>query len=91
MGKIRIYLGLGVTEFNGWYSWNYFGYGGSHVIGMLAHTFTLAENHAIRINVDTSNSLDGDRWLWNGNEKSFVHYRIAYQDKLERISVRTGR
>lgn len=69
----------GVTEFNGWYSWDYFGYGGSHVIGMFAHTFTLAENHAIRINVDTSNSLDGDRWLWNGNEKSYVHYRIAYQ------------
>ncbi len=69
----------GMTEFNGWYSWDYFGLGGSHVIGMVAHTFTLAQNHALRVSIDTSNSLDGDRYLWDTNDKSYVHYRVAYQ------------
>lgn len=69
----------GLTEFNGWYSWDYFGFNAEHVVGMVAHTFSLAENHAIRLSVDVSNSFDGDQWTWNVDDTSFVHYRVAYQ------------
>ena len=74
---------FGVTEFNSWYSWDYFGLGGGHVIGMVAHTFTIAENHAIRISADTSNSLDGDKWIWDVNDKSYQHVRAAYQTSFK--------
>lgn len=70
---------LGQTELNFWYSWDYFGSGAGHVISMLAHTFEIAPNHAIRASFDISNSLDGDKYTWDGSDKSYNHYRIAYQ------------
>ena len=46
---------------------------------MLAHTFEIAPNHAIRASFDVSNSLDGNKFAWDGNDKSYNHYRLAYQ------------
>lgn len=71
--------GLGDTEFNFWYSWDYFGTGAGHFISMLAHSFELAPNHTLRASFDVSNSLDGDKWVWDGNDSSYHHYRLAYQ------------
>lgn len=73
---------LGQTELNFWYSWDYFGTGAGHVISMLAHTIELAPNHALRASFDISNSLDGDKFAWDGNNKSYNHYRLAYQTSL---------
>ncbi|WP_372760530.1 TorF family putative porin [Pseudoalteromonas sp.] len=71
---------LGQTELNFWYSWDYFGTGAGHVITEIAHTYTLAPNHALRASFDISNSLDGDKWAWDSNQKkSYHHYRLAYQ------------
>ncbi|MFT4939710.1 MAG: hypothetical protein ACI88A_002755 [Paraglaciecola sp.] len=73
---------LGRTGLNFWYSWDYFGTGAAHVISMLAHTIELAPNHALRASFDISNSLDGDKFAWDGSNKSYEHYRLAYQTSL---------
>ncbi|WP_283711074.1 TorF family putative porin [Pseudoalteromonas prydzensis] len=73
---------LGQTELNFWYSWDYFGTGAGHVISMVAHTIELAPNHALRASFDISNSLDGDKFAWDTDGKSYNHYRLAYQTSL---------
>lgn len=78
----------GQTELNFWYSWDYFGTGAGHVISMIAHTFEIAPNHAIRASFDISNSLDGDKWAWDVNQKkSYKHYRLAYQTSYEGFGI----
>ncbi|WP_268832324.1 TorF family putative porin [Pseudoalteromonas sp. SMS1] len=78
---------LGKTEFNFWYSWDYFGVGVGHAIAMIAHTFEIAPNHALRASFDVSNSLDGDKWLWKDDEKSYYHYRLAYQTSIDAFNI----
>ena len=73
----------GSSELNFWYTWDYFGTGAKHAIAMVAHTFELAPNHHLRASFDVSNSLDSDKWLWNGDDTSFYHYRLAYQTSYE--------
>ncbi|KZW99256.1 TorF family putative porin [Pseudoalteromonas luteoviolacea] len=78
---------LGKTEFNFWYSWDYFGVDVGHTIAMVAHTFEIAPNHAVRASFDVSNSLDGDKWLWKDNGKSYHHYRLAYQTSIDAFNI----
>ncbi|WP_052234829.1 TorF family putative porin [Alteromonas macleodii] len=73
----------GSSELNFWYTWDYFGTGAKHAIAMVAHTFEFAPNHHLRASFDVSNSLDSDKWLWNGDDTSFYHYRLAYQTSYE--------
>ncbi|MCL1127277.1 TorF family putative porin [Shewanella surugensis] len=73
---------IGHSELNFWYTWDYFGYGGSHYIGMAAHTFTLAEGHDIRFSFDRSTSGDKDKWPW-GDDRAYNHYRIAYMTNVK--------
>ncbi|OCQ23437.1 hypothetical protein A7985_05720 [Pseudoalteromonas luteoviolacea] len=78
---------LGKTEFNFWYSWDYFGVDVGHTIAMIAHTFEVAPNHAVRASFDVSNSLDGDKWLWKDGDKSYYHYRLAYQTSIDAFNI----
>lgn len=75
--------GAGQTELNLWYSWDYFGYGGGHSVAMLAHSYDVAEGHTIRASIDQSTSMDKDSWVWNGDDASYVHYRLEYQTSYE--------
>ena len=78
----------GQTELNFWYSWDYFGTGAGHVISMIAHTFEIDTNHDIRASFDISNSLDGEKWAWDVNQKkSYKHYRLAYQTSYEGFGI----
>ncbi|KYL30850.1 hypothetical protein A2I98_04990 [Pseudoalteromonas agarivorans] len=78
----------GQTELNFWYSWDYFGTGAGHVISMIAHNFEIAPNHTIRASFDISNSLDGEKWAWDVNQKkSYKHYRLAYQTSYEGFGI----
>ncbi|WP_440056353.1 TorF family putative porin (plasmid) [Pseudoalteromonas sp. T1lg65] len=77
----------GQTEFNFWYSWDYFGTEAGHTIAMVAHTFEVAEGHAIRASFDVSNSLDGDKYAWDGEHSSYHHYRLAYQTSYEGFDI----
>ncbi|WP_334062844.1 TorF family putative porin [Alteromonas genovensis] len=77
----------GNSELNFWYSWDYFGTGGGHAIAMVAHTFELAPNHNLRASFDVSNSLDGDKWLWQDDGTSYYHYRLAYQTSYQNFAI----
>ncbi|RRS09802.1 hypothetical protein EAG18_04810 [Pseudoalteromonas sp. J010] len=78
---------FGQTEFNFWYSWDYFGTEAGHTIAMVAHTFEIAPGHALRASFDVSNSLDGDKYSWDGTGKSYNHYRLAYQTALQGFNI----
>ncbi|WP_444890327.1 TorF family putative porin [Microbulbifer sp. DLAB2-AA] len=80
--KLGYSSNLGESEVNGWYSWDYFGLGGSHYIMMLAHTFEFAEGHNVRFSVDRSTSTNLDNWSWGNNKKSYNHYRVEYMTSL---------
>lgn len=77
---------LGQTEFNFWYSWDYFGTGAGHTVSMIAHSYEIAPNHTLRASFDVSNSLDGDEWLWDGENSSYHHYRLAYQTSFAGVN-----
>mgnify|MGYP001475275898 CR=1 FL=1 len=85
--KLGVANDWGQSEVNTWYSWDYFGTGAKHAIAMVAHTFQLAKNHALRASLDVSNSLDSDKWLWQDNETSFYHYRLAYQTSYQGFNI----
>lgn len=68
---------VGDTEFNFWYSWDYFGLDANHYIAMVAHTFEITEGHNIRVGFDRSTSTDETKWSWDGG-KSYNHYSVAY-------------
>ncbi|MCF6437102.1 TorF family putative porin [Pseudoalteromonas sp. MMG022] len=74
---------LGHTEFNFWYSWDYFGTGAGHTIAMVAHSVEIAKGHTLRASFDVSNSLDGEKYMWDAGDKSYHHYRLAYQTSYE--------
>lgn len=68
---------LGTSEFNLWYSWDYFGLDVGHSIAMVAHTIEVAPNHSVKFTFDRSMSNDRNVWSWD-NKKNYNHYRIAY-------------
>jgi len=68
---------LGTSEFNLWYSWDYFGTDAGHYIVMLAHTFELTPGHNIKLSVDRSTSTDEVKYAW-GDSDAYNHFRIEY-------------
>lgn len=78
---------LGVTEATLWYTWDYFGLGADHLIGKLAHTYSLADNHHIRVSVDVSKSLDTEKYAWDTDSSHFVHYKIAYETRFQGFDI----
>jgi len=68
---------MGDTEFNFWYSWDYFGLDAKHYIAMVAHTVEVAPGHSVKVSFDRSTSNDENKWSWNNND-AYNHYRIAY-------------
>lgn len=86
-GKLIFAHRLGITETTLWYSWDYFGTGADHVIGKVAHTFSIADNHAIQLTVDNSHSLDEDKYQWDTGDSSYVHYKVAYQTQFHGFDI----
>jgi uncharacterized protein (TIGR02001 family) len=78
---------LGQTEFNFWYSWDYFGLDVGQIIYMVAHSVEVAPGHTLRASFDVSNSLDGDKFMWDAGDKSYQHYRLAYQTNVEGFDI----
>jgi len=76
--------GLGQTELNLWYSWDYFGAGDGHSVVMLAHSVDVVENHTLRVSIDQSTFDDSDV-DWDDNS-SYVHYRLAYQTSYKNFN-----
>jgi len=68
---------MGDTEFNFWYSWDYFGLDVNHYIAMIAHTVEVSEGHSIKVSFDRSTSADEKKWAWDGDD-AYNHYRVEY-------------
>lgn len=78
---------FGNTELNLWYSWDYFGADVGHTIVMVAHNYEIAPNHNLRASFDVSNSLDANKWRWDGENTSYHHYRLAYQTSYQGFNI----
>jgi len=81
-GKFGFASGVGFTELNLWYAWDYFGAGENHAITMLAHSYEVAEGHTLRLSVDQSMYMDSDVKGWGG-DSSYTHYRLGYETSVE--------
>jgi uncharacterized protein (TIGR02001 family) len=68
---------MGDTEFNFWYSWDYFGLDVNHYIAMIAHTVEVGDGHSIKVSFDRSTSADENKWAWDGDD-AYNHYRVEY-------------
>ncbi|AWL12208.1 hypothetical protein HMF8227_01735 [Saliniradius amylolyticus] len=75
--KFNYASALGTSEMNLWYSWDYFGTDAGHSIIELAHTFSLADGHDLRLSWDESASQDKADYQW-GTHSSYRHWRAAY-------------
>lgn len=70
--------GGGETELNLWYAWDYSGTGARHTIVEIAHNWPLSEQQRLRLSADSSTSLDGDKYTWEGADTSYQHVRLAW-------------
>ncbi|KZN45459.1 TorF family putative porin [Pseudoalteromonas luteoviolacea] len=78
---------LGQTSFNFFYSWDYAGTEAGHTITSLSHAFSIAENHDITVSYTVSNSLDGDKFSWDGSDTSYHYYELAYSTSISNFDI----
>ena len=60
-----------------WYAWDYFGTGAGHYIVMVDHTFSLPDKYSLYAEIDSSISLDEEKWVWEANDRSYIHGQLA--------------
>ncbi|MFD2111024.1 TorF family putative porin [Thiorhodococcus fuscus] len=74
----EVYLKLGLYGFNlnAWYSYDYFGLDVGHVILMLSKDIQINDRLSFRAQIDRSTSLDVDRYAWDDNEDSYLHWQV---------------
>ena len=65
------------SQINFWYTWDYFGTGARHFIMMATHNFEISERFSIAISIDKSRSLDREKWLWQSQDKDYLHGQIS--------------
>jgi uncharacterized protein (TIGR02001 family) len=68
---------LGSSQLNFWYTWDYFGTGARNFIMMATHHFEISKNFSIAISIDKSRSLDKDKWLFQPQDKDYLHGQIS--------------
>lgn len=73
----EVYLTLGYqsTQITAWYSNDYAGTDAGHYIIALAHSVPLSETLSLNFQVDRSTSLDEDKFSWDTNDDSYIHYK----------------
>lgn len=76
-------------EFNYWFAPDYFGFGGGHLIGQVATSFTLTEHSRLRAGVTYSHSFAPSKWNWEGKH-GFHQWLIDYQWQTEALQFNTG-
>ena len=69
--------GIGNTELNFWYSWDYFGSDAGHYIVMLNHTLELNEATSLLLGVDRSTSLDAEKYEWETDKRYYYHWQAT--------------
>ena len=72
-------LGVNSTEFKAWYAWDYFGTDAGHYILMVNHTFTINDELSVLVGVDRSASLDEEKFVWEDNDKDYIHWQVTAQ------------
>lgn len=70
-------FGVDNTQISLWFTTNYFGLGAKHYVAMLEHTVTLSPTLSLWMEIDTSVSLDEDKWQWEPNDNRYIHGQIA--------------
>ena len=81
--KFNLASDYGTSELNLWYAWDYAGTDAGNAIVMLAHSIEISEGHTLRFNIDQSTSLDDDKFAWDGDDDSYIHFRAAYQTSFK--------
>ncbi|MBL4940541.1 MAG: hypothetical protein JKY81_02625 [Colwellia sp.] len=77
------------SQINFWYTWDYFGTGARHFIMMATHRIKISEHFSITVSIDKSRSLDQGQWLWQPEDKDYLHGQISghYQFQQFDLSV----
>ncbi|MCV2883747.1 TorF family putative porin [Aestuariibacter sp. AA17] len=75
--KFGLTNALGKTDFNFWYTWDYFGLDAKHAIYMINHTFSFDNGVSLLIGADMSVSYDEDKWEWEPGDDNYMHYQIT--------------
>jgi hypothetical protein len=44
---------------------------------MLNHTFTINDDLSILVGVDRSASLDADKWEWESDDDTYIHWQVT--------------
>lgn len=78
------------ADFNMWYAWDYFGSGAGHVIVMLNYTFALSESIDLTVGVDQSRSLDDEKYQWEPDDDSYVHWQAVVSTSYQTLDVSLG-
>lgn len=87
--EVSLKLTYGQWGVNGWYTWDYFGFGGAHYVLQLSRTLPLNENWSVFAAVDTS--ITGDKMAWDWEGKShFWHGQIMLKTRWQFIDIAFG-
>lgn len=77
---------LGKSEFNLWYTWDFFGSKAAHYVYQLAHNYEIQKGHTLRASFAMPTSLDKDKFSRKDKDgkaqASYTHLRLAYQTSI---------
>ncbi|WP_100641736.1 TorF family putative porin [Alteromonas facilis] len=69
--------GINNTELKFWYAWDYFGTGAGHYITKISHTIPVNDDFSVLVGVDRSVSMDEDDFVWEDNDKDYIHWQLT--------------
>ncbi|MCC5826514.1 MAG: choline transporter [Alkalimonas sp.] len=76
-------------ELSFWYSNDYFGFGGGHLVVKLARSFTLSPGWTLQAGLDRSHSFDKASYDWEG-KAGFFHAELVLSTDLAGFIVSAG-
>lgn len=68
---------LGKSQIDFYYSWDYLATDARHLVIMASHNIEISERFSIVMSIDKSRSLDKNKWLWQPQDKDYLHGEIS--------------
>ncbi|MEE2000476.1 TorF family putative porin [Alkalimonas sp. MEB108] len=87
--EVHVILNRNPYELSLWYSNDYFGFGGGHLVVKIARSFALSPGWTLQAGLDRSHSFDKDSYDWEG-KSGFFHAELVLSTELAGFVLSAG-
>lgn len=88
--EVYFQFGYNNSSIKAWYTNDIAGTDARHYVLAVMHTLPLTENLSLDLQVDQSKSLDDDKFTWEGNDDSYIHWKAIGQYSWNDINFGLG-